>query len=117
MALATVQDYITAARTLLQDEVVPYRYKDTELAEALGFALLDARKMRPDLFLDTNGTVANVGRATALNTAITMEPMYQRSLVYAIVGNAFLRDEEEASQAQAAGFMNHFVANLLTVQG
>lgn len=117
MALATVQDYITAARTLLQDEVVPYRYKDIELAESLGFALLDARKMRPDLFLETSGLVAGIGRATPLDTTIAFEPMYQRSLVYAITGYAFLRDEEEASQAQAAGFMNHFVVSLLTVQG
>lgn len=117
MALTTVQDYITAARTLLQDEMLPYRYRDEELAESLGFALMDARKMRPDLFLETSGLVVDIDRTTALDTLIVFEPMYRRALVYSMVGSAFLRDEEEASQAQAAGFMNHFVANLLTVQG
>ena len=48
--LTTVQQYVTDARVQLLDTVFPYRYSDPELLQAMNMALLEARRMRPDLF-------------------------------------------------------------------
>ena len=58
--LNTVADYINDARTLLQDMIPEYRYDDPSLLRALNVALLETRRIRPDLFvfnLDVNGQV------------------------------------------------------------
>ena len=43
MALDTVADYIHDARVLLQDEVAPYRYSDTQLVTSLNYAFMEAQ--------------------------------------------------------------------------
>ena len=50
-AYDTVTDYIEDARTLLLDTVAPYRYDDPSLLVALNAALLEGRRLRPDLFV------------------------------------------------------------------
>lgn len=49
--LETVTDYITSARTLLQDLVAPNRYQDTELVLGLDMCLLELSRVRPDVML------------------------------------------------------------------
>lgn len=115
MPLNTVQDYITSARTLLQDEAAVKRYTDPELAEALGFALLEARAKRPELFMGRMDALPDINRATPLNTALDFEPMYRLALVFFMVGHVALRDEEESAKADAAGYLNRFVAKLLSI--
>jgi len=76
-ALETVGQYLSEARRLLQDEYAPsYRYPDRDLVEALNIGLLEARRLRPDLFLplfdvpfvDTAGTIDTTAK-------ITLDPM------------------------------------------
>jgi hypothetical protein len=50
-ALKTITDYINDGRTLLQDTIAPYRYDDTSLVTAMNVALLEGRRLRPDLFI------------------------------------------------------------------
>ena len=50
-ALETVGQYLEEARRLLQDEIAPYRYPDDDLIDALNIGLLEARRLRADLFL------------------------------------------------------------------
>lgn len=116
MALGYLSDYITAARTLLQDEIEPVRYSDGELAEALGLALYEARRMRPELFLGRMDNLPDIGRDTPpATTVIDFDPMYRLALVFFMVGHVMLRDEEEVQKADAAGYLNRFVAKLLSL--
>src|SRR4029077_650976 len=116
-ALNTVGQYLEEARRLLQDEVVPYRYPDDDLVDALNIGLLEARRLRADLFLplfdlqwiDPTGTIA-------ISTVITMDPMYRQSLVYYMVGRMQLRDDESTTDARAASLLTKFTAQLLTIQ-
>ena len=55
MALDTVQDYVSAARVLLQDTVAPYRYSDADMIAELNLAILEAKRVRPDLFFEYRG--------------------------------------------------------------
>ena len=52
MALVLASDYITQARTLLQDLVQPYRYPDVTLLEALNNCWLEVTRVRPDIVLN-----------------------------------------------------------------
>ena len=50
-ALDTVAQYLEEARRLLQDEVAPFRYPDDDIVDALNIGLMEARRLRADLFL------------------------------------------------------------------
>src|SRR5690348_13923285 len=112
MALDTVEDYVAAARTLLQDEQAgAYRYSDTELVRALSFAMLEARKLRPDLF---------IGRTTPSytandTTAVVMDEQYRVPFVYYICGHAQLRDNESTEDLRAMTFIGKFQSMLLSL--
>jgi hypothetical protein len=115
-ALDTVGQYLEEARRLLQDEVSPYRYPDEDLVDALNIGLIEARRLRADLFLplfevpwtDPSGTIN-------MATAVTLDPMYRSSLVYYIVGRMQLRDDEPTTDQRAAGLMQKFVQQMLSI--
>jgi hypothetical protein len=112
MALETVQKYVDYARELLQDtKDTPYRYSDASLVRALSLSLPEAKKLRPDLFL--NVTIPNI---TANDTTVVpMDEMYRTALVYYMCGIAQLRDDEEVQDQRAAAFLTMFQAKLTTV--
>ena len=115
-ALETVGQYMEEARRLLQDEISPYRYPDDDLVDSLNIGLMEARRLRADLFLplfdipwtDPSGTIDE-------DTPITMDPMYRQSLVYYMVGRMQLRDDEPTADQRAASLMTKFTAQLLTI--
>lgn len=112
MALDIVSDYVDYARELLQDtKNSPYRYSDASLVRALSLALPEAKKLRPDLFL--NVTIPAITANDA--TAVPMDEMYRTSLVYYMCGIAQLRDDEEVQDQRAAAFLGMFQAKLTTV--
>jgi hypothetical protein len=122
--LATVGDYIAEARVLLQDTRVPYRYSDTEMVRGLNIALMEARRLRGDLFLplfevpalsetgNPDGTIDDPAKAVM----VTMDPMYRSSLVYYVTGRMQLRDEENTTDTRAAALLAKFTSQLLTIQ-
>lgn len=112
MALSTVQDYITEARRLLQDSVAPHRYPDSQFLSALNIGLLEARKMRPDLFL---GRAAAVPEYDNTEDAVDVDPQYRAALAYYVAGRVVLADTETADEARASAFMGMFVKQLGSV--
>ena len=117
--LGTVGQYLEESRRLLQDEFTPYRYPDDDLVDALNIALLEARRLRADLFLPTFDMPyfdpAAGAIATTKTKPVPFEPMYRQSLVYYMVGRAQLRDDESTTDARAASLMTKFTAQLLTI--
>lgn len=118
-ALDTIGQYLEEARRLLQDEVVPYRYPDDDIVDALNIGLMEARRVRADLFLPLFDIPwVNPGGGTIdTATKITFDPMYRSSLVYYVVGRMQLRDDEPTVDQRAAGLIQKFTAQLLTVTG
>ena len=112
-ALENVSQYITEARRLLQDLNVPYRYPDADLVDALNIGLLEARRLRADLFLPLFTIESFI--PTETNKPVTFEPMYRQSLVYYIVGRMQLRDDEGTTDARAGALLTKFTSQLLTI--
>lgn len=112
-ALETVEDYVDAARTLLQDTVETYRYSDDELVLALSLAVLEARRIRPDLFLDRFDELPEFTDND--DTEVEIDAQYRTAFLYYIVGHAQLRDEEDSQDARAAALLNKFTSQLLTI--
>jgi len=113
MALDVVSDYVSLARVLLQDTVnSPYRYSDSELVTALSLAFMEAKFLRPDLFLGVT-TIPNFTVNDA--TAVSWDPMYRVAMVYYMCGHAQMRDDEEVQDTRAAAFLALFKAKLGTL--
>lgn len=116
-ALDTVGQYLEEARRLLQDEIDPYRYPDDDLVDALNIGILEARRLRADLFLPLFETDYFTPSGTIDKTAtVTMDPMYRSSLVYYMVGRAQLRDDESTTDQRSSALLTKFVAQMLTIQ-
>ena len=113
MALGTVQEMVATARVLLMDTVAPYRYLDDQLITGLNISLLEARRIRPDLFIWTPNEVPSY--SVLDSTPIAIDPQYLSAVLYYIVGHAQLRDEEDTNDVRAATMLQSFTGQLLTV--
>lgn len=116
MALDTVQDYIDRARVLLLDEVDPYRYPTVDLVEALNLAIMEARRLRPDLLKSYFRTSLPDFSTASMTAEVPVDPQYRMAFLYYICGHAQLRDDENNQDSRSAAFLNKFVSQLLTIQ-
>jgi hypothetical protein len=107
--LQSVADYIADARTLLQDEVPPYRYDDPSLLVALNVTLLEASRIRADLFafnLNVRGQVQSFVEND--DTYVDIEPPFRLGILHGLCGHAMERDQEEYADSRATAFLNMF---------
>lgn len=106
MALDTVADYVSLARTLLQDEYAgSYRYTDAQLVTGLNLAFMETKRVRADLMIGK--TLPNFVPRSLTDT-VDMDEMYRVPLVYYMCGHAQMRDEEGNQDQRAAGFLQLF---------
>lgn len=111
-ALDTVQKMVDNARIMIQDTVVPYRYPDSDLLKWMNDSILEARRLRPDLFLPA----FTIPEITALTDSLTwLEPMYRTAFPYYLAGRCNLIDDEGNQDSRAAALMNKFIAQLVTM--
>jgi len=108
-ALDTVGKITDYARVLLQDTLEPYRYPTVSLIENLNAGLLDARRLRPDLFLYT---ATDVPSYVATSEVVDIDQQYRMALVYFVAGQAQLRDEEDVTDARSMLFIQKFTSML-----
>ena len=110
----TVADYDVDARTLLQDLIPPHRYDDPSLLTAFNAAMLEARRIKPELFvynLDANGQVQSF---TAVDeTYVAIEPQFRLALVHGLCGHALERDQEDYQDQRATAFLALFTQGLV----
>jgi hypothetical protein len=116
-ALDTVGQYITESRRLLQDQNVPYRYPDIDLVDALNLGLMEARRLRADLFIPQNFVVPYLDTSGTIDTTalVPMDVMYRSALVYYMIGHAQLRDDESTTDSRASAFMQKFLTQMLVI--
>jgi hypothetical protein len=105
--LNSVSDYMTDARTLLQDTIPGYRYDEPSMLRALNIALLETRRQRADLFvfnLSVNGQVQAFSKVD--DTYVDMEPPFRLGLLYRMCGHALARDQEDVQDIRATAFFS-----------
>jgi len=108
-ALDTVGKIVDYSRVLLQDTLEPFRYPTADLINELNAGLLDARRLRPDLFLYTSTDVPSY---SATSEIVDIDQQYRMALVYFIAGQAQLRDEEDVTDVRAIAFISRFTTML-----
>ncbi len=112
--LNTVADYVADARVLLQDAVSPFRYDDPSLLVALNSSLLEARRVRPDLFVYNHRYNGQAQAFTAVDaTLVDIEPQFRLGVLYGMVANTYMRDQEDYSADQATAFWAAFSAVMI----
>lgn len=112
--LNSVIDYITDARTLLQDKVSQYRYDDQSLLIALNITLLEARRLRADLFVFNLATNGQTQAFTVVdNTYVAIEPQFRLAILHGLCGHALERDQEDVQDVRATTFLGMFNAGLI----
>ncbi len=119
-ALHTVSDYLSDARTLLQDTIQPYRYDDPSLVLALNVTLMDARAKRPDLFLGdlTKTRFHHIGSFDPgdVDDEVHIEVQFRLAILYGTLAHALARDQEDTQDARSAAFMQLYTGKLLSVK-
>jgi hypothetical protein len=106
--LQTVEAYISDARTLLLDQIPPYRYSDTSLLVALNLALLEGRRLRPDLFVYKHGGARVPSYGAVSGETVPIEPQFRLGFVYGLCAHALLRDQEDVQDQRSNLFMGAF---------
>jgi hypothetical protein len=112
--LSTVADYVADARTLLQDVIPPYRYDDPSLLVALNVTLLEARRLRADLFvfnLETQGQTQSFTEVD--DTYVAIEPQFRLAILHGLCAHALERDQEDVQDVRASSLMAQFNAGLV----
>ncbi len=112
--LNTVADYVADARVLLQDKIQPYRYEDPSLLTALNLTLLEARRLRSDLFVFNLGVNGQTQAFTEVDeTYVEMEPQFRLSILHGLVAHALERDQEDYQDQRSTAFMGMFTSGLI----
>ena len=114
-ALSTVGDFVTTARSLLQDTATPYRYATSELVFGLNAAMLEARRLRPDLFAFSPAAAHAFFTDADLAVAVPIEPAYRMAYLFYLCGFVQIRDDEATQDSRAAAFITRFTAQLLSM--
>ena len=111
--LNTVANYIADGRTLLQDTLVPYRYDDPSLLVALNVTILEARRLRPDLFVFNHKYKGQPQAFSVVDdTLVDIEPQFRLAILYGLVAHALERDQEDYSDDRASSFLGLLYAGL-----
>lgn len=101
--LMTVDSMIKGVRTLLLDKIRPYRYSDISLIAGLNLALLEGRRLRPDLFIDRYGI--EVPQYEEISGAvIPVEAQFRLAFEYGVAGHAMMRDQEDLQDQRSSIF-------------
>jgi len=112
----TVGDVVSEARIILQDtESQLYRYSDAELVTYLNNALLEARRIRPDLFRAYIGQAVPSYTASDIAQDFPLDNMFFPQMVFYVVGSAELRDDEFAVDGRGGTLLTQFIAKTMTV--
>lgn len=110
-ALDTITDYINDGRTLIQDTLPPFRYLDAEMVTAMNVALLEGRRLRPDLFVYRKAVPGQRGvQSFQANdgSVLIMEEQFRLAFLYGMCAQTLLRDDEDIDIDRANTFLKAF---------
>ena len=105
----TVQKAVDRVRVLLADQVVPFRNPDSEIIDGLNMALVESRKLRPDLYLPKVYLYEAPSLTEAdLASDLPIDAMYFTPVVEYVAGWVSLEDDEFAVDGRAITLLNRF---------
>jgi hypothetical protein len=117
--LETITDYINECRTLLLDVIEPFRYSDDTLVSSMNIILLEARRIRPDLFV-YNRLVTGSSKVPSFlandGSTLVMEEQFRGAILMGMMGHAIMRDQEDIQDERAGAYMKMFNDMLLGVR-
>ena len=112
--LNTVANYVADARTLLQDTIPPYRYDDSSLLIALNITLLEARRLRSDLFVFNLTARGQTQAFIAVDdTYVEMEPQFRLAILHGLCAHALERDQEDVQDQRMTSYLAMFSTGLV----
>lgn len=113
--LHTVSDYIEAVRAVIQDSTLPFRYADDDILTGFNMMLLEARRLRADLFVTKWGSdVPHFD--TNDGQTVDMEPQFRLGFVYGAAFYVLTFDSEDVQDARANSFLGFFHDILIGVR-
>ena len=113
--LSSVAGYIRDVRTLLLDKTKPYRYSDPSLLVAFNTALLEGRRLRPDLFVYRHGVKVPAYDSVS-DEEVPIEDQFRLAFVYGTTAHALARDQEDVQDQRSNLFMSVFHDILIGVR-
>lgn len=98
---------VSKARQILQDTVADYRFTDSDLVGYINTAILEAYRIRPDLFIGLDMVVPTVTTGS-VGTPLALEASYETAFVLMVVGLAELREDQFTQDGRAAMALSRF---------
>jgi hypothetical protein len=112
--LNTVADYMADARVQLQDIIPDFRYNEASMLTALNVALLEARRIKPELFVYNWEVGGQVQSFTEVDdTYVDIEPQFRLAILHGLIGHALERDQEDVQDTRATAFLALFTQGLV----
>lgn len=105
-----VSTLITHARMLLQDTVEPYRYTDQSMLGIINECMLEARRVRPDLFLGR--LREDLDFVDTTGDDLPLKQQFFGPMLNFLVGRAEMRDDEFANDKRAITLYSAFHASM-----
>lgn len=106
--MATFQNIVDRARIDLQD-AAKTRYTDAEMLQYAIDGVLEARRLRPDLFFGGYGTTTT---SYVLADTFPLPPQYEMLFLHYIVFRSETRDDEYAVDGRAVAMLARFEKEL-----
>ncbi len=111
--MRTIGQVVSTARAILQDLHVPYRFPDTDLYGYVSDAVLETRRLRPDMFADRiHDPVPHYGVGDT-GSALPVPDVVFPAVANYVAGRAEIRDAEFSSDSRAAALVLSLAAALL----
>lgn len=110
----TVADVKLRVKSILKDKTDPLRYPEADILNAINDGLVEARRVRPDLFLKQSKKF-NVPVLTLDTNVLPIEDQFFNAIVYFTVGYLMLRDDEFSVDGFAAAMLGMAKAQLVAV--
>lgn len=98
----TFAQVVQTTRELLQDRYAPFRFSNGDLMLSINEGLSEARRMRPDLFIDSLTTEIPFYTAANFLQNIPLPDEYFAAFVSYVAGRTNLRDDEFSADGRAA---------------
>ena len=108
----TVEDVIARARNLVQDKEPEYRYDDDLYIAYLNDALNETRRMRPDLYISTDGVVTPLDISN-LDDLFPLDDQYFSVLVSYVASMISLEDDKFMPEGKGMQLMAIFHSKLV----
>ena len=110
MLLSAVTDL---CRDFIQDLRTLYRCDDAVLVRFLNQALLEVKRLRPDLYISSGGVVTTYTTGDLDTVNFPIDETYVMPVVEFIVGMVEMTDDEFAVDSRAVAFLTVFRQALL----